>query len=151
MNMNHIYSCKQLNNENIEVPYESIFSEEIHKQKIVQERFKKNLEKLENKTKFVNHGIPKGDPLYDYAVMEINWLIDDELCGVMSAVTLVGGASGGQVLEAVDGGKVYENCGTEGLTVKNDGGEKKGNVLGDVANKDLRRGGKGRGRIVWWI
>ena len=59
MNMNHIYSCEQLNNENIEVPYESIFSEEINKQKIVQERFKKNLEKLENKTKFVNHGIPK--------------------------------------------------------------------------------------------
>ena len=72
MNMNHIYSCKQLNNEDIEVPYEAIFSEEIDKQKIVQERFMKNLEKLENKTKIVHHGIPKGDPLYDYAVMEIN-------------------------------------------------------------------------------
>ena len=72
MNMNHIYSCKQLNNENIEVPYEAIFSEEIDKQKIVQERFKKNLDKMENKTKILHHGIPKGDPLHDYAVMEIN-------------------------------------------------------------------------------
>ena len=71
MNMNHIYSCKQLNNENIEVQYEAIFSEEIDKQKIVQARFMKNLDKME-KTKIVHHGIPKGDPLYDYAVMEIN-------------------------------------------------------------------------------
>ena len=56
MDMNHIYSCKQLNNENIEVPYEAIFSEEIDKQKIVQERFKKNLDKMENKKKLFTMG-----------------------------------------------------------------------------------------------
>ena len=72
MTMKHIYSCKMLNNEKIEAPYEEIFGEEIKNQKRIYERFKKNLEKIENKKTIIHHGILKSDPLYDFTVMEIN-------------------------------------------------------------------------------
>ena len=61
-----------LNNEKIEAPYEEIFGKEIKNQKRIFERFKKNLEKIENKKTIIHHGILKSDPLYDFTVMEIN-------------------------------------------------------------------------------
>ena len=39
-NMNHIYSCKMLNQESIKTSFEEIFNDDIRKQKIIYERFK---------------------------------------------------------------------------------------------------------------
>ena len=55
--MTHIYDCKHLNNE-----------ENVKNQKIVLERFKKNIENR------MCHGILHVDPLYNNTVVEINKL-----------------------------------------------------------------------------
>ena len=67
-NMNHIYSCKMLNQESIKTSFEEIFNDDIRKQKIIYERFKNNFEKsLQGIHNYV-------DPLHNNicAVMEIN-------------------------------------------------------------------------------
>jgi hypothetical protein len=72
-NMKHIYSCKYLNIEDEETPYEKIFKENLMNMKKVYQRFKLNFgmrEKIKTEN-FVNHGIPSVDPLY-CTVMEIN-------------------------------------------------------------------------------
>ena len=48
--MNHVYSCRHWNNENEEVKYENIFTDNIHNQVIVYKRFKENYEKRERYT-----------------------------------------------------------------------------------------------------
>ena len=68
-NMNHIYSCKILNQESIKTSFEEIFNDDIRKQKIIYERFKNNFEKsLQGIQNYV-------DPLHNNicAVMEINY------------------------------------------------------------------------------
>ena len=64
--MKHIHDCKYLNKEDIKTNYEKIFEENIKHQKIVLERFRKNMEKR------MYHGILKVDPLYSNTVVEIN-------------------------------------------------------------------------------
>ena len=66
-NMKHIYTCNVLNKENIRIPYEQIFENDVKKQKIIAERFRNNLERS-------YQGILYVDPLHNdkYAVMEIN-------------------------------------------------------------------------------
>ena len=71
MKMKHIYTCKNLNNENVIIEFEEIFQENVKNQKIISKRFRKSFEnwkKLEIKN---YHGILNSDPLYVDTVMEI--------------------------------------------------------------------------------
>ena len=71
MKMKHIYTCKNLNKENVIIEFEEIFRENVKNQKIISKRFRKSFEnwkKLEIKS---YHGILNSDPLYVNTVMEI--------------------------------------------------------------------------------
>ena len=63
--MKHIYYCTKLNSEEVKETFEKIFEENVKQQKIVMERFRKNMEKRDC------HGILNVDPLFS-TVMEIN-------------------------------------------------------------------------------
>ena len=68
--MKHIYTCKKLNEEEIFIEYEEIFTENVKNQKMILKRFKKNFESYQYEDNY--HGIPCGDPLYCNTVVEIN-------------------------------------------------------------------------------
>ena len=60
-NMEHVYTCKQLNNEKIEVPYKQLFNGNISEQIIVLKRFRKNFDEREtqrNKKQTNNEDTP---------------------------------------------------------------------------------------------
>ena len=68
--MKHIYTCKKLNEEEIFIEYEEIFTENVKNQKMILKRFKKNFESYQYEDNY--DGIPCGDPLYCNTVVEIN-------------------------------------------------------------------------------
>ena len=70
-NMEHIYLCQILNPENTKIGYEGIFEENLRKMKIIYERFRINLENRKNYEDKMLHGIPNGDPLYEYTVVDV--------------------------------------------------------------------------------
>ena len=68
-NMQHVYSCKLLNNKSEEFSYNYLFNGNIQQQIKVYKRFKNNLEEREKlKTDLrkndLDHTIPDGEPLY---------------------------------------------------------------------------------------
>ena len=64
--MSYIFiTVKKLNSEEMKETFEKIFEENVKQQKIVMERFRKNMEKRDC------HGILNVDPLFS-TVMEIN-------------------------------------------------------------------------------
>ena len=62
----HIYTCNILNPEKAKIPFDKIFENDVRKHKIIQERFKNNIERSLQGILFV-------DPLCNdnYAVMDI--------------------------------------------------------------------------------
>ena len=65
--MIHIYSCKYLNMENVNVIYKKIFEDNVKNQKQVYQRFKQNFDRREEmkNENSSHHGIPQVDPLYN--------------------------------------------------------------------------------------
>ena len=70
-NMQHLYSCKKWNNNEEDISYKIVFTDEVRKFRIIYERFKTNHEKRERYTEKENrideetgtHVILNGDPL----------------------------------------------------------------------------------------
>ena len=65
--MIHIYSCKYLNMENVNVIYKKIFEDNVKNQKQVYQRFKQNFDRREEmkNENSSHHSIPQVDPLYN--------------------------------------------------------------------------------------
>ena len=65
--MEHIYLCKELNSEKIEVAYKQLFNGSIYQQRIVYTRFQKNFNKRENmknenKKENIPHATAQSEP-----------------------------------------------------------------------------------------
>ena len=68
----HIYSCKILNKNNKEIPYEKIFEENVTLQKQIYLQFKKNYEKLQNIDSEFPMDPSNGRSTVCHTVMDIN-------------------------------------------------------------------------------
>ena len=60
--MEHIYECRYLNENTVEIKFEEIFGEKIKSQKKILERFEKSVNMRNSKESQQSHVIPFGDP-----------------------------------------------------------------------------------------
>ena len=60
--MEHIYNCRYLNENPVEIKFEEIFGEKIKSQKKILERFERSVNMRNSKENQQSHVIPFGDP-----------------------------------------------------------------------------------------